>query len=191
MLCIKSYECMTIITIGGLGLDHDQLELIPIFSNPQYTGRIVLSWNLLSWISVKGRIPYSFTKFLTTPELSGPFYISPDNYHTQITEFLLREIYRWALFFLERTSPNCYPLAPPQAFPFRGTGASGNTFPVLFQLDWFFICSDQFVQKTLYVHVFMTPQGRCSICWRLLLSGFRSVSVNIRQTLQTKNPICF
>ena len=85
---------MTIITIGGLGLDHNQLELIPIFSNPQCTGRIVLSWNLLSWISVENRILCSFTNFITTPELSGPFYISPDNYHTQITEFLLREIYR-------------------------------------------------------------------------------------------------
>ena len=187
MLCITRHESMTIITIGGLGLDHDQLELIPIFSNPQYTGRIVLSWNLLSWISVKGRIPYSFTKFLTTPELSGPFYISPDNYHTRITEYLLRINYRWALVSLQRTSPNCYPLAPPQAFPFRGTGASGNTFPVLFQLDWFFIYSDQFFHKTLYVYVLPSnPQSslsRCLICWRLLLSGFRSALVNTSDRL--------
>ena len=83
---------MTIITIAGLCLDDDQL--IPIFSNPQCTGRIVLSWNLLSWISVENRILCSFTNFITTPELSGTFYISPDNYHTQITEFLLHEIYR-------------------------------------------------------------------------------------------------
>ena len=82
---------MTIITIAGLCLNDDQLGLIPIFSDPQYTGRIVLSWNLLlsRWISVEGRIRYSFTNFITTPELSGPFYVSPDNYHTQITEYLL------------------------------------------------------------------------------------------------------
>ena len=85
---------MTIFTIGGLGLDHVQLGLIPIISNPQYIGRMILSWNLLSWISVEGRIPYSFTNFITTPELSGPFYISPDNYHTQITEYLLHMTYR-------------------------------------------------------------------------------------------------
>ena len=85
---------MTIITIGGLGLDHDQLELISLFPNPQYTGMIVLSWNLLSWISVEDsdRIPCSFNNFITTPELSGPFYISPDNYHTQVTEYLLHSI---------------------------------------------------------------------------------------------------
>ena len=83
---------MTIFTIGGLGLDHVQLGLIPIISNP--LGRMILSWNLLSWISVEGRIPYSFTNFITTPELSGPFYISPDNYHTQITEYLLHMTYR-------------------------------------------------------------------------------------------------
>ena len=87
---------MTIITIDGLGLDHFQLGLIPIISNPQYIGRMILSWNLLSWISVEGRIPYFFTNFITTPELSGPFkfYISPDNYHTQITEYLLHINYR-------------------------------------------------------------------------------------------------
>ena len=85
---------MMIITIGRLRLDHDQLKLIPIFSNPQYTGRIALSWNLLNWILVEGRIPCSFTNFITTPKLSGPFYISPDNYHTQITEYLLHKFYR-------------------------------------------------------------------------------------------------
>ena len=85
---------MPIITIGGLGLDYDQLELISISPNPQYTGRIVLSWKLLYWIVVENKIPCSFTNFITTPELSGPFYISPDNYHTQITEYLLHKIYR-------------------------------------------------------------------------------------------------
>ena len=85
---------MTIITIGGLGPDNDQFELIPFSPNPQYTGRIVLSWNLLCWISVENRIPCSFTNFITTPELSGPFYISPDNYHTQIIEYLLHVTYR-------------------------------------------------------------------------------------------------
>ena len=52
MLCITRHESMAIITIGGLGLDHVQLGLILISPNPQYTGRIVLSWNLLSWILV-------------------------------------------------------------------------------------------------------------------------------------------
>jgi hypothetical protein len=56
-------------------------------STPQY--RIVLSWSLIAWITVEGKIPCSFTNFITNPELSGPLYISSDIYHTQITEYLL------------------------------------------------------------------------------------------------------
>ena len=85
---------LTIITIGGLGLNNDQLEHISFSPNPQHTGRIVLSWNLLNWISVGFRVPCSFANFITTPELSGVLYISPDNYHTQFTEYLLHIIYR-------------------------------------------------------------------------------------------------
>jgi hypothetical protein len=59
-------------------------------STSQY--RIVLSWNLLDWITMEGRIPRSFTNFITTPELSGPLYISPNIYHTQITEYSLWKI---------------------------------------------------------------------------------------------------
>jgi hypothetical protein len=78
---------MTIITISGHC--HDQLELIPFSPTPQY--RIVLSWDLLFWITVEGGIPCSFTGFITTPELSGPLYVTPDIYHTQITEYLLEK----------------------------------------------------------------------------------------------------
>ena len=51
--------------------------------------RIVLSCELLTWITMDGRIPSSLTDFITTQELSGPFYVSPDIYHTQITEYSL------------------------------------------------------------------------------------------------------
>ena len=79
---------MAYITMDGL--DHVQVNA---FSwSQQY--RILLSWNLLAWISVEGRIPSSFTNFITTPELSGPLYISPDIYHTQITEYSLQTIYQ-------------------------------------------------------------------------------------------------
>ena len=54
---------------------------------PRY--RIVLSCSLLDRMTMDGRIPFSFTNFITTQELSGPFYISPDIYHTQITEHSL------------------------------------------------------------------------------------------------------
>jgi hypothetical protein len=81
---------MSIVTISGLC--HVQLELIPFSPTPQYG--IVLSWELLGWIEVEGKIPRSFTSFITTPELSGLFYISPDIYHTQITEYLLEKIYQ-------------------------------------------------------------------------------------------------
>ena len=90
MLCITRHERLTYITMGGL--DHVEVSAFPW--TPQY--RIALSWDLLAWISVKAwdRIPFSFTNFITTPELSGPLYISPDIYHTQITEYSLQTIYQ-------------------------------------------------------------------------------------------------
>ena len=79
------------ITIGGL--NHIQVNVFSKFSGtPQYS--TVLSRDLLAWITVEGRIPYFFTNFITSPELSGPLYISPDFYHTQITEYSLGTILR-------------------------------------------------------------------------------------------------
>ena len=72
---------------GGL----DPVQVSAFSWTPQY--RIVLSWDLLDWIAMEGRIPCSFAKFITTPELSGPLYISPDIYVTQITEYLLAKTY--------------------------------------------------------------------------------------------------
>ena len=79
---------MAYISIGGV---HTQVSAFPW--TPQYR---ILSRDFLDWISAEGGlgIPRSFTNFITTPELSGPFYISPDNYHTQITEYLLTKIYK-------------------------------------------------------------------------------------------------
>ena len=101
MLCITKHENMSYITMGRL----DDLQ-VDAFSL-QY--RIVLSWDLLAWMSVEKRIFYSFTNFITTPELSGPLCISPDIYHTQIVEYSLETIYlhyysRRVLFSLRRTS---------------------------------------------------------------------------------------
>ena len=79
---------MTYITMDGL----DHVQVSAFSCTLQY--RIVLSWDLLDWISVEDRLPCSFTNFITTPELSGPLYISPDIYHTQITEWLLETIYQ-------------------------------------------------------------------------------------------------
>ena len=78
---------MTYITMGGP--DHVQVSASSLA--PQY--RIVLSWDLLAWILVKNEIPHAFTKFITTPEFSGPLYIRPDIYHTQITVYLLETIF--------------------------------------------------------------------------------------------------
>ena len=71
------------ITIDGF----DHVQYRPFSWTPRY--RIVLSCALLSQISMEGRIPFSFTNFITNQELSGPFYISPDIFHTQITEYSL------------------------------------------------------------------------------------------------------
>ena len=76
---------MAYITTGGL----DHVQVSASRSTPQC--RIVLSWELLDWISRMDKIPYSFTNFITTPELSGPFHISTDIYHTQITEYSRRQ----------------------------------------------------------------------------------------------------
>ena len=82
MLCItRDLDGMTNITIDGL----DHIQYPPSYS--RY--KIVLSCALLKWMTMEGRIPFSFTNFITTPELSGPFYISPDIYHTQISEYSL------------------------------------------------------------------------------------------------------
>ena len=92
MLCIAKYERMTYITMGGLDSGSDYIQAGTFFWTPQF--RIVLSWDLLAWISEKDIIPSSFTKFITTRKLSGPFYINRDNYHTQITEFSLETIFQ-------------------------------------------------------------------------------------------------
>ena len=71
------------------GLDHVQVSSFPW--NPKYG--IALSPELLSWVTMDGGVPYPFTNFITTPELSGPLYMSPDICHTQITEYLLEKTY--------------------------------------------------------------------------------------------------
>ena len=87
MLCITRHKGKTYITMRGLdGLDDDQV-------NGTSQDRTLLSSDLLCWITVEGRFPYFFTNFITTPELSGPLYISPDIYHSQITEYCLDAIY--------------------------------------------------------------------------------------------------
>ena len=84
----KSHQGKTYITRSGRDRDHVSASSW----TSQY--RIVLSWDLLGWISVQDEILCSFTHFITTQELSGPLYISPDIYYTQITEHSLDKIYQ-------------------------------------------------------------------------------------------------
>ena len=88
MLCITRHERLTYITMGGLrpGVHVSAFSLAPRYM-------IVLSWDLLAWMSVEGKILRSFTNFITTPELSGPLYIDPDIYQTQVTEYSLETIF--------------------------------------------------------------------------------------------------
>ena len=106
MLCITSdLDGTKNITIEGF----DQYR--PSSWTTRY--KIVLSCSLLNWMTMQGRILFSFSNFITTQELSGPFYISPDIYHTQIAEYSLLTFYVWALFsvlcslFIKDLS-NCY-----------------------------------------------------------------------------------
>ena len=87
ILFITRRERITYITM--VGLDHVQVNALSW--TPQY--RIVLPWDLLAWMSLENRIFSSFTNFITTPELSGPLYISSGIYHTQITEYSLETIF--------------------------------------------------------------------------------------------------
>ena len=190
MLCITRHERKTYITISGL----DHVRVNALSWAPQL--KILLSWDLLDWIWGERRIPYFFTSFITTPELSGPWYISPDIYHTQITEYLLESTYkRWALFSANKNRTFFLTIIAPQkviTFTLQllrtRTGALGNTFPMLFPRKESFIYSDQLVQHTLCV---IAPENWYLIRWRLLLSGFRSVLVDATDKLpQTNNPIC-
>ena len=90
ILCItRDLDGTKNITIDGFDPDEVQYRLFDW--TPQY--RIVLSCALLTWMTMDGRIPFSLTNFITTKELSGPFYVSPDIYHTQITEYSLLTFY--------------------------------------------------------------------------------------------------
>ena len=87
MLRIIIHDEMTYVTLGPDGLLDDNPRVNSWAQSPRY--RVILSKRLLFWITVEDRIPSSFTNFITTPELSGPLYISSDIYHAQITEYLL------------------------------------------------------------------------------------------------------
>ena len=78
--------------MGGLDSGSDYVQAGAFSWTPQ--NGIVLSCDLLKWITEMDSIPCSFTNFITTQELSGPFYISRDNYYTQITEFSLETIFQ-------------------------------------------------------------------------------------------------
>ena len=88
MLCTKRHGRIRIVAMSGPG--HFQVSYS---QTPEY--KILLSWDLLSWMS-EGRILSSFTDFITTPEISGPLYVSPDVYHTQITEYSLESNFRFS-----------------------------------------------------------------------------------------------
>ena len=156
--------------------EFDHVQYRPYYSvySPRYS--IVLSCALLDRMTMDGRIPFSFTNFITTQELSGPFYISPDIYHTQITEYSLLTFYEWALFSLLSSWKIFLIMLDPSIFlvTSKRIGALWITSPELFQPIRFLIYSEQFVQNPLRV----TTLHNCLIWWRLLLSGLRSVLGN-------------
>ena len=166
MLCIKRYGRMTCITIAGL-----DVPCLPIrISSPQ--DMFALSWHLLAWLPRGDGILCSFTNFITIPELSGPLYISPDIYHTQITEYLLETILqrydsRFVSSFLSASKvfliaillDTAQPAHPQSIVLTSGrTGPLGSTFPLLFRCIGFLIYSDQYIQTSLCVYV-MTAEN--------------------------------
>jgi hypothetical protein len=70
------------------------LNLYAIRKTLRDWGVIQPSWELLDFVSAEGGILSSFTDFITTPEISRFLYISPDVYHTQITEYSLETLHQ-------------------------------------------------------------------------------------------------
>ena len=181
MLCItRNLFGTENITIDGF----DHIQYCPFYWTPRY--RIVLSCSLLDRMMMEGRILFSLTNFITTQELSGPFYISPNIYHTQITEYSLMTFYEWALFSLHSSSKIFLIVIMLDLTHFRlpsnETGALWITSPVLFQLKRLFFYSDQFLRNPLCM---ITLRNWSLICWRLLLSGLRSVIGNATDSLKS------
>ena len=152
---------MAYITIGGL----DHVQGSAFSSTPQC--RIVHSWELLDWISRTrmDKIPCSFTNFITTPELSGPFHISTDICHTQITEYyrIFTEdntrllsvssfLSAWNIFLIY--SVRFLPFRPYVSPDWSFKGHISCALPT----NFFFIYSEQFLQNSLYVPM-ITPKN--------------------------------
>ena len=118
-----------------LWVDSTTLELAP---SRTLQCRIVVSWDLLVLTSIsimmEGRIPCFFTNFITTPESSGPLYISGYSQDIHWRQF----VGGLFPFCIEHLS-NCFVVLS-LFFSIR-TGALGNTFPLLFQLKLSFINS--------------------------------------------------
>ena len=148
------------------GLDHVQVSAFSCIPEE----KIVLSRDLLALISVEGRILCSFTNFITTRELFWPLVYQSGCVSYSNSEYSLETKFsysQWALFFLHQTSLIFILLGPPA----MQTGALGNTFPVLFQLKWFFIYSGQFVQNALYTWLLHRVDARYPRDYYQMASG--------------------
>ena len=148
-------EKTTYITMGGFDSDHVQVNA---FSwTPQY--RTVLSWTC--WPGYLWRIEFS-VPLLTLLQLQS--YLVPC-ISARIFIILKLQNIHWRQFFMQLLSVSTFisvsniflivillgtpPLVFTIAFTIR-TGAIGNTFPVLFQLKWLSIYSDQFLLRMPY-----------------------------------------
>ncbi|KAF8801464.1 hypothetical protein BYT27DRAFT_7147456 [Phlegmacium glaucopus] len=90
ILCIETHGSMTTITICAPFREGYTIpETRPC--RAANSGTVQPSWDLLALVS-PNRFFSSLTDFMTTPERSGPLHMSPDVYHTQITEYSLETI---------------------------------------------------------------------------------------------------
>ncbi|KAF8816521.1 hypothetical protein BYT27DRAFT_7182095 [Phlegmacium glaucopus] len=92
ILCIETHGSMTSITIcAPLRGAYTISETRPC--RAANSAIVQLPWDFLVKMSLGDRILPSFTDFMTTQERSGPLYMSPDVYHTQVTEYSLESIF--------------------------------------------------------------------------------------------------
>jgi hypothetical protein len=95
MLCIRTPGQIATLALGGPPRTLDDCEPLKFSKTVPYRAATQISWELLAWASVDGRIHPSLTSFITTQEISGPLYMNPDVFHTQVTEYSLETFYQY------------------------------------------------------------------------------------------------
>ena len=188
-LIVDAFECLSplprrsyLVIIDGLDECHDK-QYRPSSWTTRY--RVVLSCALLNWMTMEGRIPFSFFYLYYNPRvirslLYQPGYLPYPNCRIFTADTLCVSSVLCSLFRKDLSNVIMLDLTH-FLVPSKRTWALSITSPMLFQLKIFLIYSNHFIQDPLYP---ITLKNLCLICWRLLLSSLRSVLKNATDSLK-------